>query len=220
MATKEISIKIPTSYADISLKNYIKLQKEIENYKEDDEAVTALMLYHLCGLDPIYLKSLSLQDYETIKVELNGFINNIELDLQKFITIDGVEYGFEPNLSNMSYGAYADITKYPQLQIDDNWANIMSILYRPVTHKKKDMYSIKTYSGELNPEIFLEVPMDIHFGALFFLLNLSTDLLKDILNSMTEMEAPPNIKSILARSGHLTQLLTNWPAAISLNSKK
>ena len=220
MATKEISIKIPTSYADISLKNYIALQKEIENYKDDDEAVTAIMLYHLCGLDPIYLKSLSLQDYETIKMELNGFINNIELPLQQLITIDGVEYGFEPNLSNMSYGAYADITKYPQLQIDDNWANIMSILYRPVTHKKKDMYSIKSYSGELNPDIFLEVPMDIHFGALFFLLNLSTDLLKDILNSMTEMEVAPNIKSILARSGHLTQLLTNWPTAISSNTKK
>jgi len=220
MATKEISIKIPTSYADISLKKYLALQNEIENYKDDDEAVTAIMLYHLCGLDPIYLKSLSLQDYETIKTELNGFINNIELPLQQLIMIDGVEYGFEPNLSNMSYGAYADITKYPQLQIDVNWASIMSILYRPVTHKKKDMYSIKSYSGELNPDIFLDVPMDIHFGALFFLLNLSTDLLKDILNSTMEMEVAPNIKSILARSGHLTQLLTNWPTAISSNTKK
>jgi hypothetical protein len=216
----EITLKVPTSYSDISLKQYLALQKEMENYKDDEEAVTAVMLYHLCGLDPLYLKGLAVEDYNTIKGELSGFIGNIELDLQRFIWIDGVEYGFEPNLSNLSYGAYSDITKYQQIQIDDNWANIMSILYRPVTKKQGDMYAIEGYSGNLNPKPFLELGMDIHFGALFFLLGLSTDLLKDTLNSLTEMEVPPNMLPILQRSGHLTQLLTNWPTAISLSSKK
>ena len=217
---KEINIKVPTSYADITLKSYLALQKEMENYKDDEEAVTAVMLYHLCGLDPLYLKGIAVEDYTLIKNELGAFIGNVELDLQKIIEIDGVEYGFEPNLSNMSYGAYSDITKYQQIQIDDNWANIMSILYRPVTKKVKDMYTIEAYSGELNGEKFLNVGMDVHFGTLFFLLNLSTDLLKDILNSSMEMEVHPSIKQILQRNGQLTQLLTNWPKAISLDSIK
>ena len=217
---KEINIKVPTSYADITLKSYLALQKEMENYKDNEEAVTAVMLYHLCGLDPIYLKGIAVEDYTVIKNELGAFIGNVELDLQKIIEIDGVEYGFEPNLSNMSYGAYSDITKYQQIQIDDNWANIMSILYRPVTKKVKDMYTIEAYSGELNGEKFLNVGMDVHFGTLFFLLNLSTDLLKDILNSSMEMEVHPSIKQILQRNGQLTQLLTNWPKAISLDSIK
>jgi hypothetical protein len=217
---KEINIKVPTSYADITLKNYLALQKEMENYKDNEEAVTAVMLYHLCGLDPIYLKGIAVEDYTVIKNELGAFIGNVELDLQKIIEIDGVEYGFEPNLSNMSYGAYSDITKYQQIQIDDNWANIMSILYRPVSKKVKDMYTIEAYSGELNGEKFLNVGMDVHFGTLFFLLNLSTDLLKDILNSSMEMEVHPSIKQILQRNGQLTQLLTNWPKAISLDSIK
>jgi len=218
--TKEVTIKIPTSYADISLKRYLALQKEMDNYKDDEEAMTAVMLYHLCGLDPNYLKGLAVENYNEIKTEIGRFISDIQLELQRFIDVDGVLYGFEPNLSNMTYGAYSDITKYQQIQIDDNWANIMSILYRPVTKRQGDMYSIEPYSGELKPELFLNVPMDIHFGALFFLLNLSTDLLKDILNSTMEMEAPANIRSILQRSGHLTQLLTNWPTAISLNSTR
>ena len=217
---KEINIKVPTSYADITLKSYLALQKGMENYKDDEEAVTAVMLYHLCGLDPLYLKGIAVEDYTLIKNELGAFIGNVELDLQKIIEIDGVEYGFEPNLSNMSYGAYSDITKYQQIQIDDNWANIMSILYRPVTKKVKDMYTIEAYSGELNGEKFLNVGMDVHFGTLFFLLNLSTDLLKDILNSSMEMEVHPSIKQILQRNGQLTQLLTNWPKAISLDSIK
>jgi hypothetical protein len=220
MATKEISIKVPTSYADITLKEYLALQKEMDNYKDDEEAMTAVMLYHLCGLDPLYLKGLAVDDYNMIKTQLGNFISDIELDLQKFIWIDGIEYGFEPNLSNMSYGAYSDITKYQQIQIDDNWANIMSILYRPVIKKQSDMYAIEPYLGELNGKKFLQTGMDVNFGALFFLLSLSTDLLKDILNSTMEMELPPSIRSILQRSGHLTQLLTNWPTAISLNLKK
>lgn len=216
----EITIKVPTSYSDISLKQYIELQKEMENYKDDEEAVTAVMLYHLCGLDPIHLKGLSIDDYNAIKAELSSFIGNIELELQKFIQIDGVEYGFEPNLSNMSYGAYSDITKYNTIQIDDNWANIMSILYRPVTKKQGDMYAIEPYSGILNPKPFLNVGMDVHFGALFFLLGLSTDLLSDILNSLKGMDIPANMQPILQRSGQLTQLLTSWPTAMSLNSMK
>ena len=216
----EITLKVPTSYSDISLKKYLALQKEMENYKDDEEAVTAVMLYHLCELDPNHLKGLAVEDYNSIKGELSQFIGNIELDLQKWIWIDGVEYGFEPNLSNMSYGAYSDITKYNNIAIDDNWANIMSILYRPVTKKQGDMYGIQSYTGELNPQPFLNVGMDVHFGALFFLLGLSTDLLSDTLNSLKEMDMPPNMLPILQRSGHLTQLLTNWPTAISLSSMK
>ena len=44
----------------------------------------------------------------------------------------------------------------------------MSILYRPVVKKQGDMYAIEPYSGNLNPQPFLNVGMDIHFGALFF----------------------------------------------------
>ena len=105
----------------------------------------------------------------------------------------------------MAYGAYADITAHKNIGIDENWAKIMNVLYRPVTHKKGEMYNIETYTGADRTGLFLEVPMDVHFGALFFLLNLSMDLFNATLKSMKEAELPPNIKSVLARSGVLTQ---------------
>lgn len=214
MAIKQLELKVPTSYADISLKRWLDLQNELENYKDDPNAVTALMLYHLCGLDPKYLKGIAIEDYANVVAELDSFLSNVELPLQKLITIDGVEYGFEPNLSQMSYGAYADITQYKQLTIDKNWAKIMSILYRPVTHKKGEMYSIKAYDGELKEELFSEIGMDIHFGALFFLLNLQMDLLKSILSSSMEKVTNPNMKQILERSGQLILQSFNSPAEI------
>lgn len=211
MAIKEIELKVPTSYADISLQRWLLLQNDLKNYSDDDNAVTAIMFLHLCGLEPNYLKGIAIDDYALIKSQLESFISNTDLPLQRIITIDGKEYGFEPNLSQMSYGAYADITSHKQLTIDDNWAKIMDILYRPIVRKKGEMYSIEPYRGEINTEKWLSVGMDIHFGALFFFVNLLMDLLKGILNSTMEMEFPHNIKSILERSGQLIPLSLNSP---------
>ena len=220
MAVKEIELNVPTEWSDIKLKKWLELQKELENYKDDEEAISALMLYHLCGLQPEYAGGIAVDDYITIKTDIANFINNVDLPLQKFIYIDGVEYGFEPNLSNMTYGAFADITKYNTIQIDDNWASIMSILYRPVDKRQGDMYTIKPYTGELNPKLFLEVGMHIHFGCLFFFVNLWKDLQASILKSMTEMEVPPNIKSILGKNGERIQQLLNLQQETSLKSMK
>jgi hypothetical protein len=205
---KEVTLSIPTSYGDISLKKWLDFQQQLKNYEEDEDAITALMLSYLCGLDTEYISHISVADYGMIRNELGKFINNTDLPLQRFIIVNGVEYGFEPNLSNMTYGAFADITKYNTISIDENWAKIMAILYRPVTKKVGDTYSIKSYTGDIDHKIFLELGMDIHFGCLFFFVNLSTDLLNSILKYMTQMELPPNTKSTLAKSGeHIKQLL-------------
>jgi uncharacterized protein (UPF0248 family) len=211
---KELEIKVPTDWTGISLKKYLELQTDLETYKDDDAAVTAIMLYHLCGLDLKYLNAIPVETYSEIRDTLALFTNGIEIPLKRVINIDGIEYGFEPNLSKMAYGAYVDISKYQTMAIDKNWANIMSILYRPIKHKKGEMYSIDTYTGIDNSAKFINVGMDIHFGALFFLLNLSMDLLNSTLNSSMAMELPPNIKSTLARSGGLIQQLLNWQKGI------
>jgi hypothetical protein len=215
---KELEIKIPTSYADITLKKWLVLQNELKSYEDNEEATVALLLSHLCNLPAEYLKGLSVDDYNMIKGELGSFLMNTELPLEKFITIDGVQYGFEPNLSEMSYGAYSDITKFESIQIDENWIKIMNILYRPVDKKINKYYSIKPYSGEDNSEKFLDVPMHVHFGALFFLFNLLTDLLSATLKSSMEMDLPHNIKPILQRSGHHMLQLLSLPMGTLPNS--
>jgi hypothetical protein len=215
---KELELKIPTSYADISLKEWLVLQNELKSYEDDEDATVALLLIHLCNLPVEYHTGLSVDDYIMIKNELNFFLTNQELPLQTFITINGVEYGFEPNLGQMSYGAYLDITKHKDIQIDENWNKIMSILYRPVEQKAGKHYSIKPYNGSVDESIFDNVGMHIHFGALFFLYNLLTDLLKDTLKSSMEMELPPNIKPILQRSGHHILQLLSLPMETLPNS--
>jgi hypothetical protein len=74
------------------------------------------------------------------------------------------------------------------------------------------MYSIKVYDGEMKEDIFLNVGMDVHFGTLFFFVNLLMDLLKDILKSTMAKDIHPNIKQILQRSGQLIPHSLTLPA--------
>ena len=192
----------------------------MENYSDNDEAVNALILYHLCGLDPLYISGLDIKSYGEIKLELDKFLANTELELQKIIKVDGIEYGFEPNLSQMSYGAFCDVTKFETIAIDKNWTKIMNILYRPVVKKQGELYTIKPYVPNDDDSKWLSVGMDIHFGCLFFFVHLSMDLLNSTLNSMTQMEFPANLKQILEKSGTLMQQSYLSPMETLLKSMK
>jgi hypothetical protein len=142
-----------------------------------------------------------------IKDDLYSFLSDNQLPLQQTIVVNGVEYGFYPNLSKIEYGAYVDISKYNEMELDEKWAEVMSILYRPITKKVGKLYEVEPYSGKIDREMWLGVTMDVHFGAWFFFINLSKELLKGILNSTKEEGFPPNIKSILERSGEIIQAL-------------
>lgn len=204
---KEITVTIPESWAEVSLKKYLELQKDLENHEGDPLAQFHFTIYHLCGIDANLINQMTKEAHTKIKTALDNLIIQQELPLQRIITIDGIEYGFEPNLSKISYGAYIDITKYDTLAIDSNWAKIMSILYRPITQKSKETYSITPYTGDVDETPFLELGMDKVFGCYFFFINLSKELVSAILNSTTGT-LPPNIKSILQRSGEVIRQST------------
>lgn len=205
-----IKVQALTDWKDIPLRKYLELMADIEAYKDDQEAVDALMLHHLCGIPYEEIPNVSAESYNILKGKLSKFLKPEDMELQRFVTIGGVEYGFEPNLSTMTYGAYADISQYDTISIDKNWAKIMSILYRPITKKEKHgLYQIEKYNAKINEALWLEVTMDIHFGTLFFFLHLQMDLMKDTLNSLTETEVPHNTKSILVESGEAIQQYLN-----------
>ena len=208
---KEIKITVPTQWSAITLKQYLNLQKDLKVYGENEDGYTACLMHHLCGFNVEYLTQLDTETFQNIKNDLIGFMGKTEFPLQRFIQINGVEYGFEPNISKMAYGAYLDIAKYDTFTIDENWAKIMSILYRPVTSKTGALYEIKTYDGYINEDRFLEVDMQVHFGSLFFFVRLLTDLPNSIQKFLMDTEViPHNIKSILEKSGKIIPPLSNW----------
>jgi len=201
---KEIKIVVPTSWKGVTLGKYLDLQKDLENYGETEEGYTACLFHHLCDLDPKYLLQIDTETFMKMKNDLVEFMGKTEFPLQRIITIDGVEYGFEPNLSKISYGAYLDIVQFDTFKIDENWSKILSILYRPVTQKMGELYDIEAYKGVINGDKFKNVDMEVAFGSLFFFVRLLTHLPNAILNYLMDGETlPPSIKSILAKSGKI-----------------
>jgi len=204
---KQIEIVVPNNWSAIPLRKYIELSKDLKSFEDDEEAQTAAMFFHLCDLEPLILPKIDAETFLRIKDDLYSFLSNNQLPLQQKINVNGVQYGFYPNLSKIEYGAYVDISKYNEMQLDEKWAEVMSILYRPITKTIGKLYEVEPYSGKIDRDVWLGITMDVHFGAWFFFINSSKELLKGILNSTKEVGFPPNIKSILEKSGQIIQAL-------------
>ena len=145
---KEIKITVPKDYSAVNLKKYLGIQKDLDDYKDDEQAQDAFLLYNLCGITPEVARALDNDTVTSIKKDLYALLNKQDYELTRLITIDGVEYGFEPNLSEMAYGAYLDISKSDVISIDKNWGKTLSILYRKVTKKQGALYEIEPYNSK------------------------------------------------------------------------
>jgi hypothetical protein len=206
---KEIKINVPNNWSAVTLKDYLELQADLETYKDDETAFIAVLFYRLCKINPDMITDMDVQSFLQIKEHLLEFINKQDYPLQSIIKIGNVEYGFEPNLAEMEYGAYLDITKFGDLTINKDWEKVMSILYRPIENKSGKVYSIKKYDGKLDGEKFRDVTMDIHFGVQHFFFNISTQLLNATLNSLEKVEMNKEVvqdtEQDLPKSGTPTQ---------------
>lgn len=204
---QELKINAPNDWSSVTLKAYLELQDDIQNYKDDDSAYIAILFYRLCGVSPEVMFNMDIETFNKIKEHLLKLTTSFDYPLQPIIKIGDKEYGFEPNLSQMEYGAYLDITKFGDLTINKDWAKVMSILYRPLEKKSGKVYSIQKYNANGDDTAFLNVPMDIHFGVQSFFFNISTQLLTNTLNYLKEMERPEAVQDTeqaLPKSGTLT----------------
>ena len=198
-----MKVQVPTSLKDIKLSQYQKFIRTTKD-SEDENFVAKQMVGIFCNLT----------DKEVNNIQANSFdglvdsITKVLLLEPKFVPtfkLDGVEYGFIPNLDEITVGEKADLdTHYQEL---DKMAHAMAILYRPIEIKKGGKYLIKGYEGTEKP---LDVSLDIVFGANVFFLNLMSDLLNYTQKCIeVEVERNPKALQILAQSGDGITAFTN-----------
>jgi len=144
-----------------------------------------LMITSLNGKDEDFIKKEMLRYFNLGHLsitEVDLFMNNLGNILKtdaKFIQrfeLDGVEYGFIPNLDTITAAEWIDIDNYQREQKDIH--RLLSILYRPIVKKfnwfgffNKGNYSIKPYEG--TTEKLRKAPLEVYLGAMvfFYLLN-------------------------------------------------
>lgn len=190
---KQLKIKVPTSLSDIKLSQYQQFLKETEG--EEDESIIAFkMVCIFCELPEVIVENTSKQSYDSIISDLNK-IFDFDKDKLPFINkvrYNGLEYGFIPNMDNITVKEQADADGYLKdwQQVD----KLMGVLYRPIKTKNKNTYLIEDYkAGES-----LDFTMDIVFGAYFFLQNLYLDLLSCIPNFIkAEVNQDPKLRNLV-----------------------
>ena len=192
-----INIEIPTKLSDITLGQY-KRFLNIQKQTEESHFLNAKAIEIFCDVELKNVMRLKMADFDKITNRINSLFEQKPKLVQRF-KIDSVEYGFHPQLDELTLGEYIDVDTY--IADWENMEKTMNVLYRPIENKLKDRYSIKEYNVDTS-ENLLAMPMDAVLSSIFFLWNLGIDLSKTILN-YSEMGEEMNLthQQILAENG-------------------
>jgi hypothetical protein len=180
----QIEINVPTSLNEITLEQYQKFLKASEENPEGS-FLDAKMVEIFCGIPLSDSYKLKMSSVQAIVDILTDMLNETPAHIDKF-SLDGVQYGFIPDLDEMSLGEYVDLDGNAS-----DWQKMhvaMNVLYRPVITSKKGKYNIKEYTAD-DPEKMKDMPLGVALSSLFFFYNLGLELSKHtILSSSNQAE--------------------------------
>ena len=182
----KIEINVPTSLNEITLGQYQKYLKIAEN-NPDGNFLDAKMIEIFCGIplsDSYKIKMSSVRAIVDILVNL---LESKPTHVERF-EMNGVQYGFIPDLDEMSLGEYIDLDNNASQW--DNMHVAMNVLYRPIKTSKLGKYNIEDYNVK-NPEAMKDMPLGAAIGSLFFFYNLGIELANHTIlysNNQAEME--------------------------------
>ena len=191
----KLNITIPTNLNEITLRQYkhfLKIQEKVD----DEKFLNAKIIEIFCKIKLEDVMRLNFNDSELIVTTLTEMFESKPKLVTNF-NMGKVEYGFHPELDDLTLGEYIDLDTF----IGD-WKNIekaMSVLYRPVISKLKGKYLIEDYAVG-KEERLLDMPMDAVLSSIFFLWNLGLDLSETMMSYLDKEQTQA-----------LTQYLSSQP---------
>ena len=177
----KLEISIPTELKEIKLSQYQAFLK-IAKDNDDAEFLNQKMVQTFCNIDLKDVAEIKYKDVLEITSSIGRMFN---VQSHKFINrfkLGGVEFGFIPELDDMTFGEYTDLDSY--IGDWDNMHKAMAVLYRPIKRKGlNNTYEIEKYNGSITySDVMKHAPLDVVFGANVFFYNLGNELLKSTMN--------------------------------------
>lgn len=197
----KLSVTIPTSLNEITLRQYKELLKIQEN-AEKETHLHAKIIQILCNMNISDVMLIKASDCQIIVEKLTKLFD-AKPELVTTFKLNKTNYGFIPQLDEISLGEYIDLDTF----IGD-WDNIekaMNVLYRPIVLKSKDKYTIDEYKLGTD-DLLLDMPMNAVLSSIFFLWNLGLDLSKAMMNYLDQKEYQD-----------LTHKVTSMPNMVGIN---
>jgi len=183
-----LKIRLPENLADITLEQAQKL--DILNAKRDSLDELSFVKRYISIFTELKFRDLdniSMSDFDGIHTQITEALDT-EVPFENRFVLNQVEYGFVPNLNEITTGEYIDLSTYGNSM--ETLHKTMAVLFRPIT---KDVafgsYEIEPYNGTKDrAEVMKQAPMNIVIGMLVFFCDLSKELKSHILKSTLVME--------------------------------
>lgn len=169
----QIEVSIPSTLKEVQLKDYQDFLL-IENPSNDD------LLKCILNINTKELGKIKDKDVDYLINHINKLFDQEHKFIPTF-NLNGVAYGFIPNLDDITYGENKDVTSYI-----NEWGNMhkaMAVLFRPLKQKQGHKYLIEEYEGSHKySEVMKQMPLSVVLGAMVFFYNLTNELLNYIPN--------------------------------------
>jgi len=218
---KEWKIEVPTELASVKLRQYQKYIKIVnhnpdkEPTQEEIDFANLKLLECFCGISLKDAYNLELTAFSDILNHLSNIFKEKTPLQQRFTMVDikgvEVEFGFIPNIEEITLGEFVDLEKY--IQSWETMHKAMAILYRPIIHRNKNLYLIEDYEGsDKYSEAMLDSPLSVSLGANVFFYHLGKELSSHLMDSLAnQMKSDNSLLQALVQNGvginQFTQLL-------------
>ena len=214
----KLTLNIPESLSEVTLDQYQQWLKVAED-KEMNNFLQQKMIEIFCGITLKQVMLIKAKDIESIVVQISKLFNQKDNKFIDRFKYQDQDFGFVPELSEMTFGEYVDLDTYLA-----DWQlmhKAMSVLYRPITFKKKNQYLIEDYetADKYNMK---QMTLDVVFGSMVFFWNLRNELQSHILNylaNQTEVPISQELRDSL-KNGAGINLSMDWQMETSSTSMK
>jgi len=140
------SFNLISTWEDVTLETWLQLI-DFETGTKTEEATNTIEA--LSDIPKRLVQELALSDVVAIMDKVGELQAKQDTSLKRLIEINGIEYGFHPDLSEITLGEYADIEQFIKNGIESSLPELMAVLYRPIKEKKNDIYIVEPYNGDI-----------------------------------------------------------------------
>ena len=170
-----MKIQVPTHINDITLEQYQKFAL-INTEEQDKEFFMFKTIEIFCGVDIALVSKMRLSDAESISNEVLEVLQQNVPFTNKF-ELDGVKYGFIPDLQAISLGEFIDLEE--GLSKDKDFHKAASVMFRPIVKEFGELYTIDGYEASTEMHhIMKQAPVGVISAAIVFFYNIANELLK------------------------------------------
>lgn len=164
-------LNIPNRLSEITLRKYQKFVK-LNTEDADERFLQIKMIEIFCEVSHENVLKIKFADADRVTTVLGDMFTQKPKLVTQF-NLNGIQYGFIPELDDISFGEYIDLDTYL-----GDWENIhtaMNVLYRPIKKNKGNRYTIEEYNVD-NKDNLLDMPLDAVISSVFFFYHLGNDL--------------------------------------------